>query len=85
MEEVKQKFIVKCPVTIQRFSGGWGGSWNLVKVADTGQFIESVTFQKADNSQNDNTVRLVLPGGVVETTSFENLGRLVACGAISQV
>lgn len=85
MDIVKTKFIAQHSINVNEISGcGWGASWVLSTKAKIGDVVFVETFQKPDNSQNDSSIRIHFPGEIKDTT-FENLGRLVACGALKQI
>ena len=88
METVKTKFIAKTPILISEMSGGgWGGAgWILSTKANPGDIIICETFQTPSTEAQDSSVRLYFPYSKEKiSTTFENFGRFVACGAMEQI
>lgn len=82
---IKTVFIVKTKVELPEvYGGGWNAREVLEVKAKAGDVITCETFQTPSCAVEDTSVRLHFPNEI-KTTSFETLGRLVACGAIEQV
>ncbi len=82
---LQTNFIVLTTIYQSEFTGGWGGSWVLNKVAKEGDSLKVETKQTLNCIKEDTGVDLYYSNGYFARVSFETLGRYIACQAIKQI